>query len=78
MLALQSTKTEAEKKKKSLVVSTIFQPTEASMFPMTKWKFFGRGGGGTNVLPYRAIPALCLTIQTNALLEATKVFTLLV
>lgn len=28
------------REKKSLVVSTIFQPKEASMFPMTKWNFF--------------------------------------
>lgn len=36
-LSVSSAETE---KKKSLVVSTIFQPKEASMFPMTKWKFF--------------------------------------
>lgn len=28
------------REKKSLVVSTIFQPKEASMFPTTKWNFF--------------------------------------
>ena len=28
------------REKKSLVVSTIFQPKEVSMFAMTKWKFF--------------------------------------
>ena len=28
------------REKKSLVVSTIFQPKEARMFPLSKWKFF--------------------------------------